>query len=258
MNHQIGLALSGGGVRAIAQIGILKVLHENGIKPTVVAGTSGGAIVGALYAAGNDTQKMMEFFTKTPLFHWSKLALSKAGLLSPKKFIEDYKKYVPFENIEDLPIELRIVATDIVNGKEKIFDRGNLLNAVMASAAFPGVFQPVSIEGLLYADGGIFNNMPADVIRSRCKFLIGIDVNPITSVDQNSIDSAYEVLKRSLDLMMRHHTQKAKDFCDLFISPVEAEQYAIFDTGKIPELYQIGIEEGMKHLEVIRSIPIQF
>ncbi|MEY2904591.1 MAG: family protein RssA, partial [Bacteroidota bacterium] len=173
MNHKIGLALSGGGVRAIAQIGILKILNENGIKPTIIAGTSGGAIVGALYASGNDAQTMMDFFTQTPLFHWSKLALSKAGILSPKKFMEDFKKYVPFEKIEDLPIELSIVATDIVHGREKIFTSGNLLDAVMASAAFPGVFQPVTIDGILYSDGGIFNNMPADVIRDQCKFLIG-------------------------------------------------------------------------------------
>lgn len=258
MNHaagfNFGLALSGGGVRTVAQVGIIEVMMNIGISPNIVSGTSGGAIVAALLAAGNSPQQMMEFFTSTTFFHWSKFAMSKAGLLDPEKFIEAFLKFVPFENFEELPIQLKVVTTDLLAGEERVIEKGNIVKAVLASAAFPGVFEPVKINNRPFVDGGIFNNVPANIIRDSCKYLIGIDVNPVVAVKEKDLQTAISVIKRSFELMSRYQTIQARENCDLYITPEGTDQYSLFDIQKANELYLLGKKEGKKYEKRFKSL----
>jgi NTE family protein len=249
-----GLALSGGGVRTVAQVGIIEVMLESGIRPNIVSGTSGGAIVAALLAAGNSPSQMMNFFTSTSFFHWSKFAMSKAGLLDPEKFIEAFLKFVPYENFEELPIPLRVVTTDLLAGEERVIETGSIVMAVLASAAFPGVFEPVKIDNRPHVDGGIFNNIPANIIRKSCKYLIGIDVNPLVAVQEKDIQTAVSVIKRSFELMSRYQTIQAKENCDLYITPEGTDQYSLFDIQRAKELYLLGKKEGKKYQQRFQSL----
>lgn len=177
----VGVALGGGGVRGVAHIAYLKALEDLGIRPSVIAGTSSGAIAGALYACGLKPDEIMariqRLFTpfgkakNRPMLRrqqagWTAAAAQRslAGLLPKARF-------------EELEIPLKVVATNFHTLKERVFESGELLPAVMASVALPSVFAPQLVDGEYYMDGGATNIVPFDIIRSACDVLIAIDVS---------------------------------------------------------------------------------
>ena len=114
-----GLVLSGGGIRGVAHIGVIKALEEHGIYATHISGTSAGAIVGALYAGGVKWEDILEFFKVIPIFHANRFARKKPGFLDTEKFYDEFKKFFPQDSFESLPKELFITATDIIKGELK-------------------------------------------------------------------------------------------------------------------------------------------
>ena len=183
----IGLALGGGGARGVAHIAYLEAMEQLGLRPDVIAGTSSGAIVGALYAGGMRPQEMIGLLDslfaarKRQLAVWLK-ARKKGDIIA--SLVRDYfSKVLPKKRFEELDIRLKIVATAFHSLEEKVFDSGDILPALMCSIAFPSVFLPQSVDGTLYMDGGATNIVPFDTIRDECDVLIAIDVS---SVRQNS------------------------------------------------------------------------
>ena len=150
----IGLVLSGGGMRGIAHVGAIKALEEFGIFPTHIAGSSAGAIVGALYAYGYDSNAILDFFKSVQLFDITKYALGKPGFIDAEKFYPVFKNLIKTDNFSALQRQLSVTATNILNGNLTIFTSGELIKPVLASAAFPGVFAPVKIKKSYYIDGG--------------------------------------------------------------------------------------------------------
>ncbi|EPR72379.1 UPF0028 protein YchK [Winogradskyella psychrotolerans RS-3] len=161
----IGLVLSGGGARGAAHIGVIKALEEHGIFPTHIAGTSSGAIVGALYAAGVPWSEILTFFKTIPLFHTKRYARNKPGFLNSDNFYEDLKTYFPKDNFNDLKKPLFIPAANIIDGTSKMFSKGQLIKPIIASVSFPGVFTPTEINGQFYVDGGTLNNFPVEPLK---------------------------------------------------------------------------------------------
>ncbi len=179
----VGLALGGGGARGVAHIAYLQALEQQGIKPSVIAGTSSGAIVGALYAGGVTPDGMYGMLES--LFSAKKRsglslvnALKRdgfAGVLA-KQFLS---KALPKKTFEELNIPLKLVATDFHTLEEKVFDSGEILPALMGSIAFPSVFIPQQVGNGYYVDGGATNIVPFDILRQECDVLIAIDVSQV-------------------------------------------------------------------------------
>ena len=161
-----GLVLSGGGARGVAHIGVLKALEERQIEITHLSGTSAGAIVGALYAAGHSWETILTFFKKVPIFHYKRYAYNKPGFIDTIKFYSDFFGFFEEDDFDSLQRKLYIPATNLIEGTERVFDEGQLIKPVLASAAFPGLFTPVLIDEIPYVDGGVLNNFPVEPLKN--------------------------------------------------------------------------------------------
>lgn len=181
MKKKIGLVLGGGGARGLCHIEFLKVLDELQIKPSVISGTSMGAIIGTMYAAGmsgNDIDELLHEINFRHLFKMLDFSiLSRSSLIKGKGIIEFLKKKIPAQNFEDLQIPLKIIATDFWRRQDIVFDHGDLFSAIHASIAIPALFEPVVVADRVLIDGGISNNLPIDTIRQHCDLMIAIDVS---------------------------------------------------------------------------------
>ncbi len=179
---KIALALSGGGARALAHIGVLEVLEQNNIKIDCITGTSMGAIIGALYAIEPSCEKIKTIL-KDYIFNvmFSKMNMKKmqdAGNVSSTINFEDMiNAIIPDIKIEDTKIPFACVATDITNGKEKFFIKDFIRKRVLASASLPGIFPPVNIDNVYYADGLYVNVTPVTATKIfNPDFIIALDV----------------------------------------------------------------------------------
>ncbi|MDF4202976.1 patatin-like phospholipase family protein [Maribacter sp. SA7] len=244
-----GLVLSGGGIRGVAHIGVIKALEEHGIYPTHISGTSAGAIVGALYAGGVHWADILEFFKVIPIFHAKKFARRKPGFLDTEKFYDEFKKFFPDDAFESLPKKLYITATDIIKGELTIFDKGELIKPVLASATFPGVFSPVDINGSYYVDGGVLNNFPIEPLQTHCDNIIGSYVNALKSIEINDLKHSYNVLDRAYKIKSASESIAKFSDCELIISPEELCEYATFDMRSIDPIFEIGYNSALDVLK---------
>lgn len=245
----IGLVLSGGGIRGMAHIGLLKALKEHNIEPDQIAGSSVGALVGALYANGNSTDDMLQFFRDTPLFQYSFFAIGKPGLIDTAKYYGIFKSYLPEDSFKALEKKLYVVATDMLKGEEIVFESGELINPLLASAALTPVFSPVEINGILYADGGVMNNFPKEYLDSKCDFIIGSNVSIVGELQKKDLKNALQLAGRVTTLMIYASCKQKLNECDLFIEPKELESIGVFDKKGIERAYNLGYEYASRALE---------
>jgi len=235
-----GLVLSGGGIRGVAHIGVIKALEEHGIHPTLIAGTSAGAIVGALYAAGCTWKTMLDFFKNTEIFSLTNYAMGKPGFLDTEKFQDQLKSYISQDTFESLQKQLYVTATNLLDGSLKIFSHGELIKPVLASAAVPGLFAPVEIENGYYVDGGTLNNFPVDLIRKYCDQIIGVYVNPFSHVSIKDLNHVNKVLERAYHVMVANETTKKFKDCDLLIRPANMNKYSMFTLKNLDIIMDLG------------------
>lgn len=251
MDYNIGIVLSGGGVRAIAHIGLLQALQENNIHPQIISGTSGGALVGALYAAGYDTKMMLHFFEETPLFKFSLYSLNKPGIMDTDKYSIFFDKYFKINTFEALQKPLYVNATNILNGKSEFFHKGQLIKPLLASAALPPIFSPIEIGENLYSDGGILNNFPIEPLLFSCNKLIGSFVNPLTDIDKHEVKSTMALIQR-----IYHIGLDAKDLikfnqCNYVFSPPEISNIGVFESKAVLKSYEFGYQHALLEMPKI-------
>ena len=179
---KIGYALGGGAARGLSHIGVLKVLDEHGISPDIIAGTSIGAIVGALYAGGYEPSEIEQLVLG---LDWKKLVylvdmtLPLSGLLQGKRVVSLLKSILGDLTFSQLRCDFACVATDIINGEQVVLRDGSLIEAVRASISIPGIFTPVAIKGRYLVDGGLINAVPVSVCREMgAEYVIGVNVIP--------------------------------------------------------------------------------
>lgn len=180
MTKKAALVLSSGGARGFAHIGAIRVLRDYGFEITSVAGTSMGALVGGIFAAGrlDVYTKWMATLDKKSMLSLVDFTISPEGIVKGHKVLEEMQAMIPDMNIEDLPIPYTAVATDIHNRRERVFDSGSLYEAIRASISIPGVFTPVKSDGMVLVDGGVVNPLPINrVKRTPGDMLIAVDVN---------------------------------------------------------------------------------
>lgn len=183
---KVGLTLGGGGARGIAHIGIYKYLVKNDIKPDIIVGCSMGAVIGACIAQGKDmdnTLDLVEKFASKHLFKISNFEIGTGGFLNEDKVDELLKALIPEDlRFENLKIPFAVNAVNVETGDHVVFDKGNVLKAVKASCAIPGIFKPVFINGCAYVDGGVVNAVPVDVCRGMgAEVIIAVDLKSYVS-----------------------------------------------------------------------------
>jgi|26BtaG_2_1085354.scaffolds.fasta_scaffold00009_43 NTE family protein len=245
---KIGLVLSGGGARGAAHIGVLKAFDEYGIVPTHISGTSAGAIIGAMHAANIHWEAMLNFFKTTSIFQPKRYAFNKPGFLDSDKFYEDLSVYFPKDNFDSLQKTLFITATNVIEGTLKVFNKGQLIKPIIASASFPGVFTPTEINGSYYIDGGILNNFPVEPLKKNCDKIIGVCVNQLNQIKNKDLKHSYTVAERALKIRAASDSKLKFHECDLVISPNELGRYAVLGMNNIEEIFEIGYSETIKIL----------
>lgn len=253
----IGLVLSGGGMRGAAHIGAIKALEEHDIYPTHVAGTSAGAIVGALYASGYKWDDILKFFKSTSVLDFTKYAISKPGLLDADKFYNSFKKYFPEDNFSILKKDLQITATNILNGDLVVFNKGELIKPILASAAFPGVFSPVKINNSYYVDGGTLNNFPVELLKKQCDKIIGIYVNAFDTIDIKELKHSHHVAERAFKLKSVKEDYVKFKKCDLLVCPKGLDKYGTFDKKNLKHIFDSGYNttiDALKTFDITKNL----
>ena len=247
---RIGLALGGGGARGFAHVGVLRALEEQGITPAVIAGTSAGSVVAALYADGYTPRHIIRLFSELNVKELVDVTIPRDSLLKFDKFIHFLEKRLHSKRIEELKIPTFIVATDFDHGKSVAFTQGELSKCIAASCAIPIVFPPVLIDGVYYVDGGVMRNLPASPIRDMCDVLIGVNVSPM-------YNNAYEhnllsITNRAYNYLASGNVFPDMTKCDILIESKDVGNYNVFDINEQEEIEEIGYR---KTLDVLRNLP---
>ncbi|WP_298493679.1 patatin-like phospholipase family protein [uncultured Algibacter sp.] len=252
----LGLVLSGGGMRGAAHIGVIKALEEHGLYPTHIAGTSAGAIVGALYAYGYKWEDILKFFKSINVLDIKKYALNKPGFLDAEKFYQEFKNYIKNDDFSFLEKELSITATNILDGKLEVFNKGELIKPILASAAFPGVFAPVKINDSYFVDGGSLNNFPVELLKKSCDKIIGVYVNGYDVVTIKDLKHSYSVIERAYKLKSVKEDKKKFIDCDLVIAPNALSKYGTFDKKYIDQIFNIGYNATIDELLINKNFSL--
>ncbi len=251
--HKFGLTLSGGGVKGLAHAGALKALSDNDLHPTCISGTSAGAMIGALYAAGVKPDTILELINNISLFGLHNFSWRKPGFFDISFLTDILEKHLGDSTFEDLPIELHTVATDLISAQSKVFNSGKLIPAILASCAFPMLFSPIQIDTGWYADGGITNNFPVNIVRSKCEKLLGIYVSPLQTVDEKALDNTLKIVDRVYRISINYNSVQKFSACDWVIYPKELEEYSTFDMRKASKIYDIGYKAALKIVDEIKN-----
>lgn len=252
MEKEIGLVLSGGGVRSIAHIGLIQVLLENDIVPTRVSGTSGGALVCALYASGYNTDDMLQFFKQTPIFDFSLYTLKKPGILDSVKYEKFFKKFFSEDSFEKLKYPLTITATNLLSGRLEYFSEGELIKPLIASCALPPLFSPLKINDSLYSDGGIINNFPVEPLKKQqIPKIIGSFVNPITPIKASDINTSLKLVYRVYHLGLEMNNIEKFELCNYVFEPKAIDKIGTLETKSIDSAFEIGYNQAKKEIDAI-------
>jgi len=200
---KIALVLSGGGARGIAHIGVIEELEKRGYEITSIAGTSMGALVGGMYAAGKleEYKNWMCSLDKMKVFSLVDFTFSADGIVKCDKVLNAIKSFVSDTNIEDLKIDYSATAADIENHREIVYRTGSLYEAIRASVAIPMVITPVIKNGAIIVDGGVVNNLPiSNVKRNKGDLLVAVYVNANVPLIKLNVSKKEEKEKKSVYL----------------------------------------------------------
>lgn len=264
----VALALSGGGARGLAHIGVLRALEERSIGIEAIAGCSMGAIVGAMYGSGRSTDEIVEFFAETR-FHDVLDFGAHAGLIKGLGLAERLSEQV-CDQFDDLQIPLKVTSVDVQRGTLVVIGNGELLPALRATSALPGIVSPVEHLGRHLIDGGVLNNLPIDVVRT-------MSLQPVVAVDCGAphdrpldFDSDHgfldaiqrlrdrklrtltmEMFLKSFDIPQRFITQTrlAMDPPESLVRPKLPVDFGIEDVHRIHEAVDLGYEAAVEALD---------
>jgi len=215
---RIALALGGGAARGFAHIGVIKSLEAQGISPDIIVGTSAGAVVGALYAAGYNGFELQQLSMQMDESQVSDWSMPNRGMIKGEALQDFINVAVKNRNLEKLKKTFAVVATDLHSGEMIVFRSGNTGMAVRASSAVPGIFQPVSINGHEYVDGGLVSPVPVRVARALgADFVIAVDISD--KPKNNKTESSVEVLLQTFSIMEQSISRNELAEADIVIRP---------------------------------------
>jgi NTE family protein len=217
---RIGLALGGGAARGFAHVGVIQVLEEAGIRPTLVTGTSAGSLVAALYASGKSgaqLQQVAETMEEATIADWT-LQIFTRGVLRGEALAKYVNAQVGQKPIEAMVMPLGIVATDLNSGNEVLFQRGDTGTAVRASSAVPAVFQPVKVGTREYVDGGLVSPVPVRAARKMgAELIIAVDIS--TAPEASAANGTLEILLQTFTIMGKSISAIELKDADVLVRP---------------------------------------
>lgn len=215
---KIGLALGGGAAKGFAHIGVIKMLEASGIHPDVVAGTSAGSVVGALYASGMNPFQMQQVAFGLDEAKIRDVQLFGGGLVRGRALENYVNQLVHNEPIQKLKLPFAAVATQLENGQRAVFVSGNTGQAVRASCSIPGVFEPVAIGGKHYVDGGVTSPIPVDAARQLgADFVIAVDISAVPG--GKNPQGMFGIVNQSITIMGRELARQELARADVVIRP---------------------------------------
>lgn len=244
---KIGIVLSGGGIRGIAHLGVLKAFVNAGIKFSHISGTSAGAIAGALFASGIDPEDALNIFIKTKLLKFLRPAVGSLGLINIENTSGLFKPYFPDDRIESLKIPLTITATNFSKGELVYLNKGPLIRSIQASSCIPGIFRPIMIDGEMFVDGGVLNNFPVEPLLNNCDFIIGSSCNHLKPVDK--MTNITKLVARAGLMSVNKDMEQKSAFCNVLIEPKGMGEISTFDMKKAETIYWLAYEDTLKAIK---------
>ena len=248
---QYGIVLSGGGALGFAHIGALMALEEAGIDISAVSGASMGSIVGAMYAYGYSPQEMITILEKEKWYKNSKIfnfrLFNKSGLSNHKKVKKILDSILPVDNFESLKRFFALSMTNFIELETEYACSGDRLKEkILASIAIPSVFEPVVIDGVVYTDGGVMDNLPIEPLLGKCQKIIIIDVCAVSKkeVTRGKVKIGY----RAGMAMMKQMNAEQIAQADYYVGLEDLEQYSMFEFKKYKDIIQIGYEGVKEYL----------
>jgi predicted acylesterase/phospholipase RssA len=264
----VGIALGGGAARGMAHLGVLKVLEQNGIIVDMIAGTSAGAMTGTLYASGLDLDYTVQSFVRdlTPGWFFRRLRHGGYWYLLYKyrrgQFDPMLRKYLSDLRLEQLPIPMNTVTVDLVSGKPLVRDRGDAVNGILESINLPGLSPPICRNGQALVDGGLVNNVPANVlVRKGCNFVIAVSVTAALEQEFANIRPGLNQKKYKapsvIQTLMRGYLVQNVNMNSVGVQPadeiidIDVTQFDLSEFTRTDELAAVGartVEASMAHL----------
>ncbi|MBD3290399.1 patatin-like phospholipase family protein [candidate division KSB1 bacterium] len=252
---RIGLTLGSGGAKGLSHIAFIQALDEMGIKPSIISGTSIGAIIGAFYAAGVTGKQMQKILSRVKFRDINKMmdfSIRKNSAMLKGDGIENFfYRHIPVCFFSDLEIPLKIVATDFWNRQEVVLDSGDLIFAMRASMSLPVIFKPVQTGSTVLMDGGMVNPLPYDIIRDQCDILIAIDVSGEKTPRQHanmprmveSIMSSFQIMQASI-VQNKMKTSSP----DIYIKPM-LRNIRVLNFDKYEEIIS-GVKDDVRRFQM--------
>jgi NTE family protein len=235
---QLGLALGGGFARGIAHIGVLKVLEEAQIPVRFVAGTSVGALIGAIYCSGLSVAELEEIAFRVRSRHIAQWTLSRLGIASNQRMAVFLHRILKQQTFEDLKIPLAVVATDFATGEAVSFRSGPLIDAVRASCAYPGMFLPVEVNGRLMVDGMLAHPVPSVPLREMgARRVLSISLKG--GLNASGPRHVFDVIGQSFSIALEHTSRVWRGASDLVVEP-DVSGFAYDDFARAGEMIQAG------------------
>lgn len=253
--RKVALCLGGGGARGFAHIGAIKAFEECGIKFDLCAGTSAGSLAGAFYCSGMSAEEMIAYSHEIDP---KDLKAGMSSLMSlfpsdPLSIGEIFTKRMGNMHIEDMLCPFYCVAVDIVSGKEYIFDKGSVGEAISASCAVPLVFRPVVIGDRHLVDGGVLNNIPASVCRMfGADYVVTVDVNPTRGGGTKEL-GLLDVIKATFNIMSAHTSVEGLRMSDVIVAPMLGEFSAARKDG-YERMIELGYNAAMEKMDAIKAL----
>ncbi|MBX3243222.1 MAG: patatin-like phospholipase family protein [Acidobacteria bacterium] len=255
-NKKIGIALSGGGARGFAHVGVLKALVENDIPIDAIAGTSAGSFVGGAFASGLEVEQIIALGKKIGWFGMAGFSYSPKGLLSNAPMGRFIKEYFPVTRFEDLRSPFAAVTCELATGKEVILrDTGDLTTAIRASCAIPGVFLPVDDgSGRQLVDGGVTSPMPTRAVKKLgADAVIAVDLLTCGSDFASSPSTLIGTFIQAAMMMLQTASKNQHYMADIIIEP-QIAHIRPDEIKKMDELIDLGYAAAMDKMSEIKEL----
>ena len=254
---KIALVLGGGAARGFAHVGVIRALEQEKIPIDLVVGTSVGSLIGAIYATDlNSFELEWTAFQleKDDLFDFGVInAVTGMGFAKGDKLEAWVKGHIKTVNIENMKLPFAAVATDLNWGYKVVLDKGSLARAIRASAAIPGVFQPVKHQGKILVDGGVVDNIPISVAKAKgADLVIAVDIS--ANVANTNITNLLDVSLQATNIMFALNVEQSKKEADVLIAPAGIGDIGMLDFTQKKRCMQAGIEATQKAMPAIRKV----
>lgn len=250
---RLGLALGGGAARGIAHVGVLQVLWENKIPVRAIAGTSAGAMAGAIVAAGHTPDDLAEIVRNSNWWFLAKDVSLRAGLLRSAGIERWLRRYVQDKSFDDLSMPLAVVTSDLATGEKVVFSTGDVAWAARVSATVPGIYAPVEYQGRLLVDGGLTENVPVDTA-------LGMDIDVVLAISLNGSflqggkpGRPAEAIQQAISILQRGHVKEQLDKAELAVTP-NLEGLGLTDFRAAEQFIQLGREAMETALPELKRI----